>query len=223
MTSQNRHFRTANEAYLASLMPRRRAHAVALVLVLILLGELAFSVHRQSLSWDEGDHIYLKLRELGNRGDFGINPEHPPLLKEIATLPLLAMHLNAPPRTSPTFSKAEAYFNGRSLIYDNGGLETASKIIFRARMMAAIFSLALATFGQFRRVLRSSAPLRASSALHLVVFEPNLIAHGAYVTTDMAVAFRDFRHNLRTVPFSRAALHRQARGGGRSNRRGPGA
>ena len=58
MTSQNRHFRTANEAYLTSLMPRRRAHAVAFLLVLMFLGELVFSVHRQSLSWDEGDHIY---------------------------------------------------------------------------------------------------------------------------------------------------------------------
>jgi hypothetical protein len=65
-------------------------------------------------------------------GEFGINPEHPPLLKAIATLPLLAMHLSAPPRKSPTFSKNEAYFNGRSLIYDNGGLETASKIIVEA-------------------------------------------------------------------------------------------
>lgn len=39
-------------------MPGRRAHAVAFLLVLIFLGELVFSVHRQSLSWDEGDHIY---------------------------------------------------------------------------------------------------------------------------------------------------------------------
>jgi hypothetical protein len=111
MTSRNRHFGTANGAYLTSLMPRRRAHAVAFLLVLMFLGELVFSVHRQSLSWDEGDHIYAGYESWAT-GDFGINPEHPPLLKEIATLPLLTMHLSAPPRKSPRFSKAEAYFNG---------------------------------------------------------------------------------------------------------------
>ena len=119
MISQNRHFRTANEAYLASLMPRRRAHAVAFLLVLIFFGELVVSVHRQSLSWDEGDHIYAG-DESWAAGEFGINPGHPPLLKEIATVPLLTMHLSAPPRKSPRFSKTEAYFNGRSLIDDNG-------------------------------------------------------------------------------------------------------
>ena len=79
MTSQNCHFRTANEAYLTSLMPRRRAHAVAFLLVLMFLGELVFSVHRQSLSWDEGDHIYAGY-ESWAAGEFGINPEHPPVI-----------------------------------------------------------------------------------------------------------------------------------------------
>jgi hypothetical protein len=171
-------------------MPRRRAHAIALLLVLIFLGELVVSVHRQSLSWDEGDHIYAGY-EGWITGDYGINPEHPPLLKAIATLPLLAMHLSAPPRKSPTFSKTEAYFNGRSLIYENGGLDTASRIIFRARMMAAIFSLALAAVVYFAG-LEIFGTVAALFGLALVVFEPNLIAHGAYVTTDMGVTFGIF-------------------------------
>ncbi|HEX4321427.1 MAG TPA: glycosyltransferase family 39 protein [Acidobacteriaceae bacterium] len=158
--------------------------------MLVFLGELVVSVHRQSLSWDEGDHIYAGY-ESWITGDFGINPEHPPLLKAIATLPLLAMHLSAPPPESPTFSKGEAYFNGRSLIYANGGLETASKIIFRARMMAAIFSLALVTLVYFA-TFEIFGHVAALFALALVVFEPNLIAHGAYVTTDMAVTFGIF-------------------------------
>ncbi|HEY2470934.1 MAG TPA: phospholipid carrier-dependent glycosyltransferase [Terracidiphilus sp.] len=171
-------------------MPGRRAHAIALLLVLVFLGELVLSVHRQSLSWDEGDHIYAGY-ESWTTGDFGINPEHPPLLKEIASLPLLAMRLSAPPPQSPTFSKAEAYFKGRSLIYDNGGLDTASRIIFRARMMAAIFSLALAIV-VYLASFEIFGPIAALFALALVVFEPNLIAHGAYVTTDMAVTFGIF-------------------------------
>lgn len=190
MTSQNQQFRTADEADVKSIMPRRRVHAIALLLVLVFLGELVVSVHRQSLSWDEGDHIYAGY-ESWKTGDFGINPEHPPLLKAIATLPLLAMHLSAPPPKSPIFSKTEAYFNGRSLIYNNGGLAIANRIIFRARMMAAIFSLALATLVYFA-CLEIFGSVAALFALALTVFEPNLIAHGAYVTTDMAVTFGIF-------------------------------
>jgi hypothetical protein len=190
MTSQNQQVITANEANITSIMPERRAHAIALLLVLVFLGELVVSVHRQSLSWDEGDHIYAGY-ESWTTGDFGINPEHPPLLKAIASLPLLAMHLSAPPPKSPTFSKNEAYFNGRSLIYNNGGLGIANRIIFRARVMAAIFSLALATLVYFAS-FEIFGPVGALFALVLVVFEPNLVAHGAYVTTDMAVTFGIF-------------------------------
>src|SRR5271167_2366384 len=169
MTAQNQQLSTANEANITSILPERRAHGIALLLVLVFLGELVVSVHRQSLSWDEGDHIYAGY-ESWAAGEFGINPEHPPLLKEIATLPLLTMHLSAPPRKSPRFSKTEAYFNGRSLIYDNGGLETASKIIFRTRMMAAIFWLALAT-GVYFAGLEILGPVAALFGLALVVFE----------------------------------------------------
>ncbi len=188
--SQNQQLQMPSAPSLAHPVQRRRAHAVALLLVLVFLGELILSVRRQSLSWDEGDHIYAGY-ESWTAGDFGINPEHPPLLKAIATLPLLAMHLHAPARQSATFSKTEAYFNGRSLIYENGGLGTASKIIFRARMTAAIFSLALATV-VYLAGLEIFGPLAALFGLALVVFEPNLIAHGAYVTTDMAVTFGIF-------------------------------
>ncbi len=168
-----------------STISRRTAHTVALLMVLIFLGELVFSIHRQSLTWDEDDHIYAGY-EGWTVGDFGINPEHPPLLKAIATLPLLTMRLHAPPPQSRTFSKTEAYFHGRSLIYDNGGLETAGRIIFRVRMMAAIFSLIMATF-VYVAALEIFGSVAALFSLALIVFEPNLIAHGAYVTTDMAV------------------------------------
>jgi 4-amino-4-deoxy-L-arabinose transferase-like glycosyltransferase len=58
-------------------------------------------------------------------------------------------------------------------------------------MMAAIFSLALATVVYFAG-LEIFGPVAGLFALALVVFEPNLIAHGAYVTTDMAVTFGIF-------------------------------
>jgi len=50
----------------------------------ILEGELLFSVRQNSQTFDESAHIYSGY-SYWKRGDFGINPEHPPLVKLEAT------------------------------------------------------------------------------------------------------------------------------------------
>jgi hypothetical protein len=154
--------------------------AGVVVLLLVLVGQLAFSVSRESLSWDEGDHIYAGY--MSWKHDFGLNPEHPPLVKAVATIPLLSMNLTEPPLHDRYF-KTEAYLNGRDLIFNNNFYQ----IIFRARLMASIFAvlLALVVFLAVREMFGIGA---AFIALTLVVFEPNLLAHGAMVTTDTGIA-----------------------------------
>ncbi len=156
------------------------------MLLLVLLGELTFSIRQQSLSWDEGDHIFAGYMSWKN-ADFGINPEHPPLVKALATIPLLPMHLKVPASKGLASFKDEAYFDGRDFIFGNGGEAEADRIIFRARMAAATLSLLLGllVFLAGREMFGDGAGL---FALALVVFEPNMIAHGAYVTTDMGIS-----------------------------------
>ena len=146
-------------------------------LLAILAAELALSVRLESLSWDEGDHIFAGYLDWKN-GDFGLNPEHPPLVKMIGALPLLAMDLKVPQLQNRYF-KTEAYLSGRDWIYGND----ANRIIFRARMAASLLTLLLAllVFFTAQEMFGTGA---AFLALALVVFEPNLIAHGAMVTTD---------------------------------------
>src|SRR5579862_7398440 len=160
--------------------------AAAALLLLTLLGELIFSVRQQSLSWDEGDHIFAGYMSWKN-ADFGINPEHPPLVKALAAIPLLPMHLKAPEPKRNTFFRDEAYSDGRDFIFGNGGEAEADRIIFRARMAAATLTLLLGllVFLAAREMFGNGAAL---FALALVVFEPNMIAHGAYVTTDMGIS-----------------------------------
>src|ERR1700678_4469835 len=61
---------------------------------------LLFAIHvalisrANTITWDEPDHIYSGYMPW--RGDFGLNPEHPPLGKFVATVPLLLMQLNVP-------------------------------------------------------------------------------------------------------------------------------
>lgn len=167
-------------------MRKHFATACAGLLLLVLACELVGSVRGQSLSWDEGDHLFAGYMSWKTR-DFGFNPEHPPLVKALAALPLLAMNLKVPPGKGLTDFKSEAFFDGRDFIFGNGGLEVADKIIFRARMAAALLSLllGLVLYCAAREMFGTGAAL---FALALLVFEPNMIAHGAYVTTDMGAA-----------------------------------
>jgi len=167
-------------------MRKYAAFAGALLLLAVFLCELTVSVREQSLSWDEGDHIYAGY-QAWKTADFGVNPEHPPFVKELATIPLLSMHLKTPPPHGVPSFKEEAYLDGLDLIFMNGGEPVADQIVFRARMAAAMLSLLLGSlvFLAGREMFGDAAGL---FALALVVFEPNLIAHGAYVTTDMGVS-----------------------------------
>ena len=151
------------------------------MLLLVLEGQLLYSVRQESLTWDEGNHIFAGYMSLKHR-DFGLNPEHPPLVKMIAAVPLLGMNLREPQLQNRYF-KTEAYLSGRDFIFQND----FDTIIFRARMAASIFALmtALLAFLIAREMFGSGAGFLA---LLLIVFEPTFLAHGALVTTDTGAA-----------------------------------
>lgn len=174
--------RTTSPDKLSSFLNRRWVTIGGVVLLLlVLLGQLAWEEKNESLSWDEGDHIFAGYMSLKHR-DFGLNPEHPPLVKMVAALPLLSMHLREPQLQNRYF-KTEAYLSGGDLIFG----KDFEKIIFRARMAASVFMLLLAllVFLTAREMFGTGAGFLA---LMLVVFEPNLLAHGAKVTTDIGAA-----------------------------------
>jgi 4-amino-4-deoxy-L-arabinose transferase-like glycosyltransferase len=155
--------------------------AAVVFLLLVLEFQLLYSVKHESLTWDEGDHIgagYMSLKH----HDFGLNPEHPPLVKMIAAIPLLGMNLHEPQLQNRYF-KNEAYLSGRDLIFQND----YEKVIFSARRAASIFALlaALLAFLTAREMFGTGAGF---IALVLIVFDPNVLAHGALVTTDTGAA-----------------------------------
>ena len=70
--------------------------------------QLAFTVHQESLSWDEGDHIFAGYMAWKTH-DHGLNPEHPPLVKMLATVPLLGLGLKVPPLQHRFFKDGSVY------------------------------------------------------------------------------------------------------------------
>jgi 4-amino-4-deoxy-L-arabinose transferase-like glycosyltransferase len=161
---------------------RKRLSTGAVVFLLFILAlELSLSIRRETQTWDEACHIFAGY-SYWTRGDFAINPEHPPLVKLLAALPLLSMPLKVPPREK-LFSKEEDFISARQFVYSND----AERIMFRTRMTAALFTLALALL-VFLAAQEVFGFLPALLALTLFVFEPNVLAHGSLVTTDMALS-----------------------------------
>src|ERR1035437_3434891 len=122
-------------------MPSKRKWVLTAVIALIAVQvlQIAFVLNRESLTFDEGDHMYAEYR-MWKAGDFGLNPEHPPLVKLLATLPVLRENLWAPPLMG-IFFKGEAYMGGREWLAhnDDGG----RRLIFRMRLTAALLAIAL--------------------------------------------------------------------------------
>lgn len=153
--------------------------AGATLLCLVFAGQLLLSVRQQSETFDEPCHMYSGHRSVLYH-DFGINPEHPPLVKMVAALPVL--HVENEPPDQKIFFRGACAVGGRALLGNND----TGKLLFRARSAAAIFSvlLIIVIFVAVREMFGRGP---AFLALMLAVFEPNLLANGALVTTDMAI------------------------------------
>ncbi|MET0625984.1 MAG: glycosyltransferase family 39 protein [Pyrinomonadaceae bacterium] len=161
---------------------RGAAEAAGVVALLLVVGlQLVLSVRQESQTWDEGDHIFAGYMSW-KRADFGLNPEHPPLVKLLATAPLLPLPLKVPELQGRYF-KEEAFLGGKEFLYRND----ADAVLFRARMAAATLTLltALLVFAAAKEMFGTGAGF---VALALLAFEPNLLAHGALVTTDAGIS-----------------------------------
>lgn len=143
------------------------------------------AIRWQSQTFDEANHILAGYR-YWRCSDFGTNPEHPPLVKLIAAFPLLFSRLKVPVALcgSSRASSSKDFVDGRTFLYAND----ADKILFQTRVASGTITvlLALLLFSAVREMFEFKAALLA---LALFVFEPNLLAHGTLVNTDMGVTF----------------------------------
>ena len=155
--------------------------AVALLL-LVMAGELGLSARRQSQTFDEADHVYAGYQYWRCR-DFGINPEHPPFAKLVATIPLLFDRPRnpGPPCASYPTDKWGDFSLAHDFLYSN----RPKRILTETRFFAASFALLLAVF-VFLAAREMFGRLAGLLAISLVVFEPTILGQGALVKTDLA-------------------------------------
>jgi 4-amino-4-deoxy-L-arabinose transferase-like glycosyltransferase len=117
-------------------------------------------------------------------GDYGLNPEHPPLVKLLAAVPLLGRQLWVPP-LSGRFFKDDAFSGGQKFLARNDG--DRNQIVFQMRLAAGLLAIALSLV-VFLAARECFGDWAALVALALVGLDPNILAHSALVTTDIGVS-----------------------------------
>ena len=157
------------------------AGAVAALLAVIFL-QMAVMARANSATWDEPDHIYSAYMQ-AKHGDFGLNPEHPPLMKFLGALPLLRMHFTMPPTRNDLPYRLQEAIGGRDFLFHSD----ANTILFRVRLATSVITilLALIVFLAAREMFGTGAGI---IALGLIAFDPTLLAHSALMTTDAGQA-----------------------------------
>ncbi|MCX6738103.1 MAG: glycosyltransferase family 39 protein [Candidatus Parcubacteria bacterium] len=160
------------------------------IIAILLLGAcflMAFlSSRNMSLTMDEKAHIPAGYSYLAF-GDYRLNPEHPPLAKDLAALPLLFLDLKFPLQDkSWTQDRNGQWDAGYQFIFNSGN--NPDQIIFWARLPMMILLVFMGWFVFFwvRKLAGNKAALMT---LVLFSFCPTLLAHGRLVTTDVAAAF----------------------------------
>ncbi|MBV8866238.1 MAG: phospholipid carrier-dependent glycosyltransferase [Acidobacteriaceae bacterium] len=162
---------------------RRPWWAVVLALLVLICCELFFSTRQESQVFDEAAHLFAGF-EYWKHADFGVNPEHPPLVKLVAAVPLLPLQRKEPPPVPIPFFKAQNFIAASQFLYRGD----ADSLIMRARVtVACVFALGLA-FLVLAAGYEMFDPQTALIALALLAFEPVFLANGALITTDVALA-----------------------------------
>jgi 4-amino-4-deoxy-L-arabinose transferase-like glycosyltransferase len=162
-------------------MTKTRAALAALLLA--AAGALSFaSALTESFTTDEPSHLTAGASYLAT-GDFRLNPEHPVLAKMWAALPLRFV----PHRPFSTDLKGWSYGGTADVAIDWLEAQNDGNRLLRApRAMMVVLYLALC-LAVGRTAQRLFGPEAGLLATAIAAFEPLLLAHGHYVTTDVPV------------------------------------
>ena len=172
--------------------PAFKATAIVACLIIFFVVLSLGAVRQKSPTFDETLHLFAGYAYL-KWGDFGINPEHPPLAKIVAALPLLTLHLNDQgveklERDRVQAQRGHAWELANRFLFLNNDAET---IFFHAKVVMILLAvgLGIVVFIWARELYGLGA---ASVALFIYCCDPNMLAHAAIVHTDVPFALLFF-------------------------------
>jgi len=145
------------------------------------------SVWNDSPIVDEIPHIGAGYSYV-QKGDFRLNPEHPPLAKDLAGLALSFLTLNQSVfNTQFWTSDINGQWNfGRNLIFNSGNDAILMTRVAKLPMILFFVLSALIIFHWTRKLYGDKAAL---ISVFLFSFSPTVLAHSRFVTTDVPALF----------------------------------
>lgn len=149
-------------------------------LCIILLVQLLLSVRQMSQHADEAVHMHAGYRVL-KCSDYAYGREHPPLAKMLVTAPLL---WSKAPMDCGGTAKIDEEEQATSWLYSQ---PEWWRLLMEARAVSSLFAAALcfAVWVTARRIFGLAVAALSTSVL---VFEPNILAHGALLLNDILVS-----------------------------------
>ncbi len=172
---------------LRQIFTRHWAHILCGCLLLLMAANLCSNAWRATLTNDEVVHIPSGYHYL-TTGTFRLNPEHPPLAKMWASLPLLVVKPKVYLEPDGADQKFARFTVLASLEFWQRNLLRFQTISFWSRAPMVLLTLALGVliFVYGRQLFGDRAAVLAVSLFSL---EPTMLAHGWIVHTDIAAAF----------------------------------
>ncbi len=167
-------------------MSSRFNNLTAACLLIFVFCVTLFSVKDDSLTMDEVAHLPAGYSYLTQK-DMRLNPEHPPLFKDLAAIPLLFIKgINFPQDIKAWKEDINSQWDfGFNFLYNSGN--PAEKMIFWGRV-PMILILILLGFYIFKWAKELFGSKVALLSLFLFSFSPTFISHGRLVTTDVGAA-----------------------------------
>lgn len=138
--------------------------------------------------------------------DYRLNPEHPPLVKALAMLPVLFLQPNFPTGSDAWQNGLNAQWDmGAQFLYQSGN--DANAIVATARIMPMLITILVVILTY---LLASSIMGMWWALLPAFMFamDPTVIAHGHYVTTDMGAALGVMLATYYFLKFVKSPSHR---------------
>lgn len=145
----------------------------------MLLIEVASAV-QESQTYDEAVHLASGL-SYWRTGSFRMNPEHPPILKLLASAPLLLTPAKLP-LEHPSWSRIDEWEFSDVFFYQN--VLQPQTLLLLGRLPIMLLSLLLGWW-IFKASREMFGNLGAALSVTLYAFDPNIIAHSRYITTDL--------------------------------------
>ncbi len=167
-------------------MSNRLTNIIAACLLIFVFLIAIFSMKDDSATMDEVAHLPAGYSYLTQK-DYRLNPEHPPLLKDLAAIPLLFIKdINFPSDIKAWEEDVNGQWGfGYHFLYQMGN--PVDQMIFWGRI-PMILILILLGFYIFKWARELFGNKVALLALFLFSFSPTFLAHGRLVTTDVGAA-----------------------------------